>query len=160
MKQRILLVDDDDGLRKPLALFLSVCGYEVEMAEEGYSALALFRQQPFDLVLLDLIMPEKEGLETLVELRRLQPDVKVIAISGGGRIEADDYLQMAEQLGAVATMAKPFWQIDILHLVTRVLGMPVPSKETRRGFSALGSGFSHGKGIPPVPDRSPKPVGS
>ncbi len=134
MAQRILVVDDDDGLRVSLAKFLQHCGYELETAEEGRAALELFRRRPFDLVILDLIMPEREGLETLIELRRFQPDAKVIAISGGGRIAAGDYLTMACQLGAVAALEKPFWQVDILRAVVAALGDSVDPMEEPEGF--------------------------
>ena len=160
MKQRILVVDDDDGIRKPLALFLKVCGYEVGTAEEGFAALELFQQQPFDLVILDLIMPEKEGLETMIEMRRLQPDVKIIAISGGGRIEAGDYLKLAEQLGAVATMEKPFWQIDMLRVVVNALKTAIAPDKDGKGLSAATCGFSPGQAIVPAPDRSPVSIGA
>ncbi|HTH46601.1 MAG TPA: response regulator [Candidatus Limnocylindria bacterium] len=153
-------MDDDDGIRKPLALFLSVCGYEVESAEDGSDALELFQQQPFDLVILDLIMPEKEGLETLMDLRRIQPRLKIIAMSGGGRIEAGDYLELAERLGAVATMEKPFWQVDMLHIVVNALKPATPPEKGGKGLSAATSGFSPSQAIGPAPDRTPVSIGS
>jgi two-component system chemotaxis response regulator CheY len=122
MKPRILVVDDDFGLRVSLGKFLGLCGYDTATAEEGGVAVELFRQRPFDLVILDLIMPDKEGLQTLMELRAFKPDAKIIAMSGGGRIEAGNYLPLARLMGAVATLEKPFWQADILRAVRQALG--------------------------------------
>ena len=120
--KRILLVDDNDAFRQPLREILRAAGYEVRTAPEGKVALQLFRQRPFDLVVTDLIMPEKEGLETIMELKQIEPGLKIIAMSGGGRVDAGDYLPMAEMLGASATLAKPFEVEKILELIARVLG--------------------------------------
>lgn len=119
--KRILLVDDNDSFRRSLAQTLQRADYEVLPAADGEVALSIFRQQPVDLVITDLIMPEKEGLETIMELRRLQPNIKVIAISGGGRNDPGDYLPIAEQLGAAKTLAKPFTAEEILAAVAQVL---------------------------------------
>ena len=118
---RILLVDDNESFRTPLRSVLERAGYEVQVADEGRSALNLYQEQPFDLVITDLIMPGKEGLETIMELRQFQPGPKVIAMSGGGRMDASDYLPMAKRLGATETLAKPFTADEILKLVRRVL---------------------------------------
>ena len=119
--KRILLVDDNESFRRPLAETLQRAGYEVESVGDGSTALKLFGQTPYDLVITDLIMPGKEGLETIVELRRLEPDLKIIAISGGGRISPQDYLPMARQLGAAVAMAKPFTAQEILEAVAKLL---------------------------------------
>ena len=134
VKPRILVVDDDAGLRVSLMKFLRLCGYDTETAEDGDVAVERFRQEPFDLVILDLIMPEKEGLQTLMELRAFQPDAKIIAISGGGRIQAGDYLPLARLLGAVATLEKPFWQADILRAVRKALGHGTEPAAEPEGF--------------------------
>jgi CheY-like chemotaxis protein len=119
--RRILLVDDNETFRRSLREVLQQAGYEAQAAEEGAAALKLYRQQPFDLVITDLLMPGKEGLETIMELRRLQPELKVVAISGGGRIDANDYLPMAKKLGATETLAKPFTSEQILGVVAGLL---------------------------------------
>ena len=90
-------------------------------AINGAEGLKLYRSQPTDLVITDLIMPEKEGIETILELRREFPEARVVAISGGGRNEGRDYLPIAAQLGAQRTVAKPFSRQDILDAVRDTL---------------------------------------
>jgi CheY-like chemotaxis protein len=115
--KHILLVDDNETFCRSLAEILRRAGYEVRTAAEGSAALRLFREEPADLVITDLIMPGKEGLETIIELRQIRSSVRIIAISGGGRIDPGDYLPMAQQLGANRTLAKPFTSEQILDLV-------------------------------------------
>ena len=115
--KRILIVDDDEAFRQVLSANLRDVGYETQTADNGRTALRLCRQQSFDLVITDLVMPEKEGLETIIELRRHWPEVMFIAISGDSRMDPGDYLPMARQLGANNTLAKPFTGEDILKLV-------------------------------------------
>lgn len=91
----ILIIDDDDQIREMLRQMLERAGYEVTDAPNGKVAMKLYREQPADLIITDLIMPGKEGIETIIELRRDFPEVKIIAISGGGRIAPRDYLAMA-----------------------------------------------------------------
>lgn len=105
---RILLVDDDEPLRKALRLTLVKMGHEVLEARNGNEALHLYAAEPPELVLTDIIMPEKEGLETIQELRRLNPSVKIIAMSGGGRGSGIDYLKVAKKMGVALTLNKPF----------------------------------------------------
>ena len=119
---RILLVDDDESFRKMLHTTLERAGYDVVDARDGNQALQSFRAQPPDLVLTDLIMPDKEGLETIMELRAVQPDLKIIAMSGGGRNCPGDYLKVAAQMGAARVMAKPFSSRELLEAVELVLG--------------------------------------
>ena len=93
--RQLLLVDDDDSFRKMLMLTLTRMGYNVMEARNGREALILHRHLLPDVVLTDIIMPEKEGLETIEELRRAYPAIKIIAMSGGGRGSATDYLKVA-----------------------------------------------------------------
>jgi len=118
---RILVVDDDESFRQPLCQTLLCAGHEVLAAGDGREALKLYRRQPIDLVISDLVMPGKEGIETMLELRRLQPDLKIIAMSGGGYIQCIDYLQMARRLGANRTLAKPFTAQEVIEAVTSLL---------------------------------------
>jgi DNA-binding response OmpR family regulator len=118
---RILLVDDDDQLRTMLCEVLTRAGYEVQEASNGKLAIELYRTNPTDLVITDLVMPEKEGLEMIVELKRLSSEVKIIAMSGGGRGGAQDYLTMAKALGAQRVLAKPFSHAEILEAVNQAL---------------------------------------
>ena len=118
---RILLVDDDESFRKMLHETLQRAGYEVQDAANGKVALKLYRQDPADLIITDLFMPEKEGLETIMELRRINPDVKIIAISGGGRGGPAGSLLMARRLGAKRGLVKPFSSKEALDTVAQVL---------------------------------------
>ena len=125
---RILLVDDDESFRKMLHVTLERDGYDVVDARDGNEALRQFRLQPPDLVVTDLIMPDKEGLETIIELRASQPGIKIIAMSGGSRHSPGDYLKVARQLGAARILAKPFFVGELLDAIKLVLS-PDPAKE-------------------------------
>ena len=92
---RILLIDDDEAFRKMLHKILESAGYEVQDAANGKVALELYRQKASDLIITDLVMPEKEGIETIREFCRIHPGVKIIAISGGGRMNPKLNLAMA-----------------------------------------------------------------
>jgi DNA-binding response OmpR family regulator len=118
---RILVIDDDEQIRALLSQMLERAGYQVVEAANGDEGLRLFRTQSADLVITDLIMPEKEGIETILELRREFPQVQVIAISGGGKYNPRDYLPIARQLGACATISKPFSRQEILDAVQAAL---------------------------------------
>lgn len=104
----ILVVDDDKQIRAMLNQMLSRMGHEVVEAETGNQALDSYRARQTDLVIMDLIMPEKEGIETITEMRREFQDVKIIAMSGGGRVGPKSYLDLARKLGAQYTLSKPF----------------------------------------------------
>lgn len=118
---RILLIEDDEPLRDTLRKTFLRAGYEVDEAPNGKAALQAFRRRGSDIVITDIVMPDKEGLETISELRRLAPNVKIIAISGAGIGRADDYLGMARHLGASRILAKPFSGDEILAIVAEVL---------------------------------------
>ena len=119
---RILLVDDDELLRRMLRLTLIKMGHVVIEAVNGNEALRLCQTEPPDIVLTDLIMPEKEGIETIREMRQLHPDVKIIAMSGGGRGNAKDYLVVAKRLGAAHTLNKPFTNEELAGAIAAVGG--------------------------------------
>jgi DNA-binding response OmpR family regulator len=119
---RILVIDDDPVVRGMLAEMLRREGYEVDEAEDGRAGMKKFREMPAALVITDVVMPEQEGLETLMQLRQESTTVKVIAISGGGRVGPDAYLNSARTLGADAILAKPFGHEELLDSVGKVLG--------------------------------------
>ena len=114
---RILVVDDDQPTRVALRVALGSAGHEVIEASSGHEGIRLYCEHPADIVLLDLVMPEKDGFETIRELRRNFPDVRVIAISAHGQ----HYLQIAEGLGAVGMLAKPFKPEEVLEAVREAL---------------------------------------
>ena len=117
----ILVVDDDPQVLEVVGEMLRLEGYDVATAVDGREAVAKFRTTRFDLVITDLIMPEKEGLETIAEMKTLRGNVPVIAMSGGGRIGPTDYLETARYIGAAATLAKPFARSELIALVGQLL---------------------------------------
>jgi DNA-binding response OmpR family regulator len=114
---KILVIDDDEALRSLLTQILHRAGHQVREAANGAIGLREFRREPADLVITDLIMPEKEGLETIMELRKEFPKVPLVAVSGGGRNGPNDYLTLAKQLGARQTVCKPFSRDEILQAI-------------------------------------------
>ncbi len=119
---RILIVDDEDEIRNMLRQMFEREGFEVVEAPDGKEALKIFRKEQTDLVITDIIMPEQEGLETIIKLKKEFPKVKIIAMSGGGIIEPEPYLNMAEKVGALRTFTKPVKREEILETVKDVLG--------------------------------------
>ena len=123
---KILVIDDDKSLRYTLARILVNDGYEVVMAEDGEHGLAMFHKDRPDLVICDLIMPQRGGIETLAQIRRESPAMKIIAISGGppgGRTLNVDGLAMALESGASEVMVKPFRNEDLLSRVRNILAV-------------------------------------
>lgn len=104
----ILLIEDEQGLRTMLKKTLEHEGYNVTAAADGRQGLRAFQSQKFDVVITDLIMPEMEGMETIISLRQSDPEVKIIAMSGGGLNNPEGYLEVARKLGAQKTFEKPF----------------------------------------------------
>ena len=128
---RILVIEDDEGLRKMLSVSLEGAGYAVTQAPDGKDGLASLRKTPVDLVLTDLVMPGKEGLETILEIRRTQPHLKIIAMSGGSRTGMRDNLTMAKNFGANLVFSKPFSLAVIMKAVADLLGgSPQVPRET------------------------------
>ncbi len=119
--RRILVVDDEEQMRSTLRQMLESSGYEVVEAPDGKVALWLYKENPTDIIIMDLIMPEKEGIETIGELKQLSPEVKIIAISGGGQGDPTQYLDIAEKVGADRTLAKPFEKEALLNAVKDLL---------------------------------------
>jgi DNA-binding NtrC family response regulator len=118
---RILVIDDDVKLRELIRRFLERAGYEVNIAENSMVALEMQRQNPADVIITDIFMPEKEGTEIIMDLSVEFPEAKVIAISGGGSVADIDFLQLAENLGALKTFQKPFKLEELLAAVEELL---------------------------------------
>ena len=118
---RILIIEDDNEVRDYLESVLSRAGYDVVAATNGKDGVELYHAEPADLVITDIIMPEKDGIETIMDLRRNNTSLKVIAISGGGRAEPENYLHSARLLGADKTMRKPFTNEEMLEAVEQLL---------------------------------------
>ena len=113
--KRILIIDDNDEFREMLHIMLEREGFEVLEAADGEIGLNMLEKQQVDLVITDIIMPNKEGIGTIIDLR------KIIAISGGGRIVPNDYLDIAKRLGAHRTLSKPFERHEIMKAINEVL---------------------------------------
>ena len=121
MTQRILIIDDDERIRKLFRKILEAESYEVIEASDGNKGIKLYRKDPTDLVITDIIMPEKEGIETIIELKKDFPDVKIIAVSGGGLVEANSYLEMAKKMGATEVLTKPIKNEELLEIISEIL---------------------------------------
>jgi CheY-like chemotaxis protein len=119
---RILIIEDDPEVRDFLESLLERAGYETVTAANGKEGVDVFTTSPVDLVITDIIMPEKDGIETIMDMKRLNPSLKVIAISGGGRSEPEDYLHSARLLGADQAIRKPFDNEDFVRSVRELLG--------------------------------------
>ncbi len=117
----ILIIDDDELIRITLNTILERAGYETTMATNGQDGLTKFRTRPADLIILDMIMPEKGGIDVFTEFRQAQLDVKIIAISGGVWGKEIDYLQTLKDLGADHCLAKPIGRDELLEVVGRLL---------------------------------------
>ena len=118
---RILIIDDTDEMLAMLQKVLRRSGHEVLAANNGEAGLRCLQQQPIDLVVTDIFMPEKDGIEIIRNLRRHHPQVKVIAISGGGEVSPQSYLTIAEKLGAARTFYKPFNVKEFLQAVHKLV---------------------------------------
>lgn len=122
----ILVVDDDRTIRKLLALAFAKEGFDTVTAGNGRSALKQLETQPVDLVVTDIFMPEKDGLEFICDMKARQPNVKVIAISGGSTPTGpDSHLSMARHLGAAEIMSKPVSMEDLVRVVRDILNAEV-----------------------------------
>ena len=118
---RILVIDDNEMVRDILSDLLEAEGHEVRTATEGRAGLALLADFMADIVITDILMPGQEGIETIQELRVNNPDTKIVAISGGGTRYGLSFLDMAEKLGAHATLSKPIDAKELAALVERLL---------------------------------------
>ena len=119
---RILIIDDEELVRLTLVQALESSGHVVTEAANGRDGVRQFGAEPYDLVITDILMPDQEGIQTIMELRKLKPDLKIVAISGGGRINTTDFLMVAKRLGADATLKKPFQLAELFRVVDTCLG--------------------------------------
>ena len=118
---RILIIEDDEIVRFTLREILESADHEVTETENGLEANGLHDAHAFDLIITDIVMPEKEGFETIRDLKKDDPNVPIIAISGGGRFKTDAYTKIAEDLGAMHALKKPFDDDQLLKLVDTCL---------------------------------------
>ena len=121
-KSTILVIDDDTLVRRMLCSALHKMHYKTVEAPTGSSGLQAFKKNNPDLVITDLIMPDENGFEAILKIRAVNPNVKIIAMSSGGAYKKNGFLEMAEDLGAQATIKKPFTVAEIETAVSALLG--------------------------------------
>jgi DNA-binding NtrC family response regulator len=119
----ILIVDDEPGIRELLSMILESAGHSVVVAEDGIEAPKVLASREVEVVITDLLMPERDGLEFITEIRAKYPKVKIIAMSGGGHIARDSYLRIARNFGAHFILEKPFSQAGVLGAIEKVQKM-------------------------------------
>jgi len=119
---RVLVIDDDVDVREMICKMLAGEDYDVLAAANGKEGMEIIKSEPeINIVITDLIMPEKEGIETIQEIKRDFPHIRILAISGGGRGSAQDYLALAKGMGANLTLNKPFVKHELLKAVNEIL---------------------------------------
>lgn len=118
---KVLIIDDEKPVRDALEAVVIAAGHEARLAVDGRKGVEQFISFQPDLVITDILMPEKEGIETITDLRRLRPDVPIVAMSGGGRVGNTSFLKMAERLGANRTLAKPFSPSVLMTVLAELL---------------------------------------
>jgi DNA-binding NtrC family response regulator len=114
---RILIIDDESQIRSMLRLMLERVGYEIAEAPDGIEGIRQYRENPADLIITDLIMPNKDGIGMIIDLKKEFPKVKIIAMSGGGVNRPEGYLDGAKKLGATRTLTKPIDREEMLKAV-------------------------------------------
>jgi CheY-like chemotaxis protein len=119
--KRILVIDDEDLIRELVKEMLEAEGYVVSTAANGKEGVRLYRKELPDLIITDIFMPEMEGLETIRELQRVSPNVKIIAISGGGEKGMLSFLSYAKRFGALRALEKPFSRQELITTVGELL---------------------------------------
>lgn len=127
MKPCVLVIDDEESMRDVIRLILEKEGWDVLEAVDGREGVREFEAfaDRIKLIITDIIMPNMEGLETIMKLHKKHPDLKILAISGGGRHFPENYLPMAMTLGAQGALVKPFDRAELLEAMNRI-GAPNP----------------------------------
>ena len=120
-KLKILVVDDDDLVRMALSRILQKQGYACCEAKNGVEGIAAFKAHQPNIILTDMLMPDKEGLETISELLQMDPNVKIIAMSGGGQSQNMSFLQLARKIGASRTISKPVKPDDLFAAINSLI---------------------------------------
>jgi DNA-binding response OmpR family regulator len=125
---RILVVDDEQLLRSTVVMILTRAGFTVEEASDGQAGLAMFHKNPPDIVLTDIFMPNRDGIEIIKELKHSSPQTKIIAMTGGGKLRMMEIASAAQVLGADYVLDKPFDSESLLAAINAVLVTPLPTR--------------------------------
>jgi DNA-binding NtrC family response regulator len=120
-RKKILLVDDEESIRKMVRAVLGDKLYVFQEADNGLDAQSLLEKDPHDLIISDVIMPDCDGIELVMAIRNKFPGIKVIVMSGGGRVRAGHYLNLAQKLGAARVFEKPFDTDELRNAVAELL---------------------------------------
>lgn len=120
-RPRVLIIDDEDNVRSTVAMMLEGSELDIVQARNGNDGLAAMEKALADVVITDIIMPDKEGIETIVEMRRRWPETRIVAMSGGGRTSNFDFLEIARKFGADEILHKPFDADAVVETVHRLL---------------------------------------
>jgi DNA-binding response OmpR family regulator len=121
MPERILIIEDNGPIRRLIKTYLRQEGYEVLEAEDGQQGLEIFEAQPIDLVILDMVMPRKDGMETLMDLRVKFPALGILAMSGGDGNGPEPYLAIAARYSANAVLPKPFGKHGLMRAIRKAI---------------------------------------
>lgn len=120
--KRFLVIDDDDLVRDSISMMLQSIDSKVDLAQDGLQGLEMFKNNNYDIIITDIIMPEKEGFETIRDIKKIDQKAQIIAISGGSRSGMGSYLPIAEDLGAKAILYKPFNEEELLYTIDKICG--------------------------------------
>ncbi|MGH7123629.1 MAG: response regulator [Stellaceae bacterium] len=123
----VLVIDDEPVIRQSLELLLETYGFQVALARDGAQGLAAFRRIEPDLVLTDIVMPNQDGIETILTMRRERPSARIIAMSGRGSVGNAEYIDIAARLGADAAIPKPFDPAKLIAAVQALMSAPTLS---------------------------------
>jgi len=139
-KRKILIIDDEADICEMTKLLLEKLGHEVAVTSDSRQATRLLKEKSYDAVITDMLMPDKDGLEVMADLRRHHPEVRIIASSGGGRVSSDSYLHIARKSGAHALLPKPYTLAELENCLadafkgttppTPMSASPVPAAST------------------------------
>lgn len=121
MTYDILLVDDEPMIREGLKIALEMEGHRTVTAADGNEAIKIAEETKPHIIITDIIMPESDGIEVICTLKESNPDIKILAISGGGRISASDHLRIAKQLGATGVLEKPFSTAELISEINKLM---------------------------------------
>lgn len=124
-KTKILVIEDDQSVRASICMTLKTHDFEVEEAGNGEKGLWMLRRAPFDIAIVDMMMPIMDGLETIRELKAHYPSLGILAISGGSTYANLDFLKAASVIGATATLNKPFGGADLIAAIQEVAGLSI-----------------------------------